>query len=129
MLRLTVRDEGTAPPREQHRVTLDLPGQRISVRELLRQRIEHEVARYNAGEGEVFRGLVTPHPVERTLNAPRTRRRVDAVEQVDAAVTAFERTRLLVLVDDRQVEDLDEELELRPDSDVAFVKLVPLAGG
>ena len=128
MLRLTVRDEGTAPPREQHRVTLELPATHLTVRELLRRRIEQEVAEFNAGRAQSFRGLVTPHPAERALN-PERARRIDAEKQVAAAVAAFERTRLLVLVDDRQAEDLDEELELTPDSDVSFVKLVPLAGG
>jgi hypothetical protein len=129
MLRLTVRDEGTAPPREAHEVTVELPAAPITMRELLRQRIEQEVAQYNAGGAETFRGLVTPHRVERELNPPRRRRAIDAEQQVEAAITAFERTRLLVIVDDRQVEELDEPLVLRPDSDVAFVKLVPLAGG
>ena len=129
MLRLTVRDEGTAPPREAHEVTLELPAGGMTVRELLRRRIEHEVDEYNATRGTDFRGLVTPHPAERTLNGPQRRRRIDAGEQVAAATAAFERTRLLVIVDDRQVEELDEEIELRPDTDVTFVKLVPLAGG
>ncbi|WP_268920458.1 hypothetical protein [Actinomadura soli] len=30
---------------------------------------------------------------------------------------------------DRQVEDLDEEVDLTTDPDLVFVKLVPLAGG
>jgi hypothetical protein len=46
-----------------------------------------------------------------------------------AAVEAFERGRLLVLVDGRQRVSLDEAVELSPASDVAFVRLVPLAGG
>jgi hypothetical protein len=35
----------------------------------------------------------------------------------------------VVLVGDRQVEDVDEELSLDDASDVAFVRLVPLVGG
>jgi hypothetical protein len=128
MLQLTIRDESTAPPREAHELTLELPEKRITVRELLRRRIEHEVAAYNSRETETFDGLVTPHPAERALNA-RPMRNIDAEAQIAAAVTAFERTRLLVIVDDRQVEDLDATLDLRPGSDVSFVKLVPLAGG
>jgi hypothetical protein len=34
-----------------------------------------------------------------------------------------------MLVDDRQVEDLDEEIELRVSTEVSFVKLIPLVGG
>lgn len=41
----------------------------------------------------------------------------------------FERNGFLVLVDGRQVSELDERIELRADSEVEFVKLVPLVGG
>ena len=34
-----------------------------------------------------------------------------------------------MLVDDRQVDELDEEIEIRPDTTVTFLKLVPLLGG
>ncbi|TDD28672.1 hypothetical protein E1287_32375 [Actinomadura sp. KC06] len=34
-----------------------------------------------------------------------------------------------VLAGDRQVEDLDEEVDLTADPELVFVKLVPLAGG
>jgi hypothetical protein len=41
----------------------------------------------------------------------------------------FERAQILLLVDDRQVEELDHQVTLRPDSTVTFLKLVPLVGG
>ncbi len=129
MLRVTVRDEGTAPPRERHEHTVELPQARTTLRDLLRRRIEQEVRAHEAEPHTPFRGLVAPHPTERALNPSPRPRRIDVDAQVAAAVTAFERTRLLVLVDDRQVEDLDAELDLRPDSQVTFVRLVPLAGG
>ena len=34
-----------------------------------------------------------------------------------------------MLVDDRQVDELDEEITVSGDTSVAFVKLVPLVGG
>jgi hypothetical protein len=34
-----------------------------------------------------------------------------------------------LLVDDRQVEELEEVIEIRPDTTVTFLKLVPLVGG
>jgi hypothetical protein len=34
-----------------------------------------------------------------------------------------------LLVDDRQVDELEEEIEIRPDTTVTFLKLVPLVGG
>jgi hypothetical protein len=44
-------------------------------------------------------------------------------------VTAFRRNGFVVLVDERQVEDLDEVVDLFAGSVVTFLKLVPLVGG
>ena len=45
------------------------------------------------------------------------------------AVDAFGRNGFFVLVGDRQVEDLDEELTLDEAAHVAFIRLVQLVGG
>ncbi|THA29947.1 MoaD/ThiS family protein [Streptomyces sp. A1547] len=44
------------------------------------------------------------------------------------ALTAFRRSGFLVMVDNRRVRDLDEEIDLRPGTEVTFLKLA-LAGG
>ncbi|NHO85139.1 hypothetical protein HA073_29415 [Micromonospora sp. CMU55-4] len=56
-------------------------------------------------------------------------RRLDWERQADAACAAFARNGFVLLVGDRQVEDLDEEIDLLADPEVAFVRLVPLVGG
>ena len=48
---------------------------------------------------------------------------------VATALEAFQDGVYYVFVDDAQVEDLDQEVRLRPDSRVTFLRLVPLAGG
>ncbi|NML50508.1 hypothetical protein HHL19_12640 [Streptomyces sp. R302] len=45
------------------------------------------------------------------------------------ALDAFSRNGFLVLVGDRQIEDLDETVALGPDTEVVFLRLVPLVGG
>ena len=45
------------------------------------------------------------------------------------AETAFSRNGFVVLVGDRQIEELDEEVDLRRDTEVTFLKLVALVGG
>jgi hypothetical protein len=59
----------------------------------------------------------------------RTPRRVDPDEQYERAIRAFERNGFVVLVDDRQIEDLDAEVDLRMGTEITFLKLVPLVGG
>jgi hypothetical protein len=126
---MTIRDE-TAAGGAVGSIVLDIPGT-VTLRELIRLRVREEVARYNAQPTERFRGLVRPTEAEEDLNGYRMRTltRIDWERQADAAVTAFGRNGFFVLVADRQVEDLDEELTLDEASDVAFVRLVPLVGG
>lgn len=129
-LSVEVRDETTAG-QTTNELLLRLERDRLSVRELIRSRIHQEVSEYNAKASGLFRGLVEPSEAERELNGCRmpSRKRIDWEKQYEAAVSAFERSHLLVLVDDRQVESLDETVALEPTSSISFLRLVPLAGG
>ena len=102
---VVVRDE-TPAGRRLGEVTLELPGS-ITLRELIRLRVREEVARHNAGAGA----------------------RVDWEEQAEVTLRAFAANGFFDLDAVRQVDDLDAELDLSETSDVAFVRLVPLAGG
>ncbi|WP_432571498.1 hypothetical protein [Kineococcus sp. SYSU DK005] len=103
----------------------------LPLRELIRRRIFQEVAEHHARRPERFTGLVQPTTAERALNGEHVRapRRVDPQEQFDRAVEAFSRNVFFVIVDDRQVSDLDVEVDLRSGPEVIFLKLVPLVGG
>jgi hypothetical protein len=111
--------------------TLDLPEERITVRELIRTRVYQEVHDYNLDQPEYFQGLVQPSDAERSLNGfkMRRRRRIDPEKQFELARRAFYSNGFILLVDDRQVDELEEEIEIRPDTTVTFLKLVPLVGG
>lgn len=103
----------------------------LTAREILRRRVFEEVSRFNAAQGEIFQGLVQPSDTERALNGYRLKkaRRLDWNEQFEKAVQAFDRRRFILLVGERQVENLDEELMLGPETEITFLKLVPLVGG
>jgi hypothetical protein len=110
---------------------LEIFEERLPLREVIRRRVFQEVAEFNADQPELFQGLVQPSDTERELNGyrMRQRRRVDPEEQFLRAVEAFSRNGFVVLVDDRQVEELDHEVELRMGTEITFLKLVPLVGG
>ena len=103
----------------------------LTAREILRRRVFEEVSRFNGKKGELFQGLVQPSDTERTLNGYKFRkpRQLDWRQQFEQAVKAFEERTFLLLVGDRQVEKLDEELLLSAETEVTFLKLVPLVGG
>jgi hypothetical protein len=130
---LKIRDETTfSLGADGERVfTLDLPEERITVRDLIRARVNREVLDYNLDQPEYFQGLVQPSDAERSLNGfkMRKRRRIDPERQFELARRAFYSNGFILLIDDRQVDELEEEIEIRADTTVTFLKLVPLVGG
>jgi uncharacterized protein RhaS with RHS repeats len=124
-----VRDE-RSPGRAVGELELTLE-RRTTLRDLIRTRVREEVARYNAEPGERFNGLVRPTEAEEDANGYRLRkpRRLDWERQAQVAEEAFGRNGYFVLVGDRQVDDLDEELELTPETEIRFLRLTPLVGG
>jgi hypothetical protein len=127
---LTIHDETTSG-QKTNTFTLDCLTERMTVRELIRARIYQEAQDYNQRQPEYFRGLVEPTQAERTLNGYKlkARRKIDWQEQFQRALEAFERNGFFVLVGDKQADTLEEEFAVRVDTEVSFVKLVPLVGG
>jgi hypothetical protein len=103
----------------------------VTLRDLIRDRLRQEVERYNQDLPETFQGLVQPEESERILNGFRmkTRRSLDWEVQCSRAYASFGKNGFLVLVDGKQVTELDLQFDLHEDSEVDFIKLVPLVGG
>jgi len=132
LTKLLIRDETTASlGKTEHTFTVHVSGEKISIRELIHQRVTQEVEEFNNRQPAVFRMLVQPNDTERTLNGFKFHkpRLVDPITQYEKTIEAFERNGFIVLVDDRQVERLDDEIALHPETTVTFLKLVPLVGG
>ncbi|GGJ51792.1 hypothetical protein [Deinococcus roseus] len=129
---LTLQDETTAGQKTPLG-TLEFLEERIPAREILRRRIYEEVLDFNTCKSAVFSGLVQPAETEHTLNGPRQKahRTLDWEKQYHLAQQAFEASLLILLVNDRQIESLDETIRLTLDepTEVTFLKLVPLVGG
>jgi len=111
--------------------TLECLTESMTVRELLRARIYQEVQDYNLRTPTYFRGLVEPFEAEKTVNGYKLRkkRQINWEEQYQRTLEAFERNGFFVLIGERQVESLDQVFEVKVDTEVSFIKLVPLVGG
>jgi hypothetical protein len=119
-----------APLAEGPQLTFEVGS--ITARELVRARVELEVERYNSNapqSGTV--SLVTPAPEERELNGARRapRRLLNAERQIEVALEAVRKGRVIILFNGAQVSDLDAPLLVTPVSEARFLKLVPLVGG
>ena len=108
-----------------------MPSADVTIRELITFRVQNEVERYNRERPEKYYGLVQPADVETTLNGPSDRafKPIDPGKQIDAAIQAFEKQRIIVLTPKGQAESLDDTVSLFDGDEVSFLRLVPLIGG
>jgi len=130
MALLTIQDE-TATGDILHRLAFEIAQEVLTVRELIAQRVRQEVTAYNQRQSGIFHGLVQPTASERALNGFRLRafQPIDAEQQLYKALEGFQQNGYFVLVNDRQVESLDEEVWVGTGTTASFIKLTPLVGG
>ena len=113
--------------------TVELPVDEVTVRELIRSHV-HQTAK--------DRQLRNPRRFERTeqfergdmetaLNGPQKRESttIDWKAEFEKACQAFLRQQILILVDGKQMTELDEKLKITTQSDVRFLRLTLLMGG
>jgi hypothetical protein len=133
---LTVRDETTTGDTISS-FPLEFPTERITVRDLIRERVYQEVQDYNRRGDATFRGLVQPAGAEQvqgdnrksfTYRLPR-RREINWKEQFENAIEAFVKNGFFILIDNKQAEELDQEVIISRGTQVSFIKLVQLVGG
>ena len=127
---VTIHDQ-TPSGERTHSFKLDFMTSHVTVRQLIRSRIYQEVEDYNVKKGATFHGLVQPADTDTgatgfTMKAPRE---INWKTQFEKALEGFQRSGYHIFIDDKQVKRLDEEVDLKPGTQVTFVKLVPLVGG
>ena len=129
-LKLKITDE-TFAGKILNEISISVSGERLTVKDIIEARVYAEVAEYNQKLPEIYRGLVQPKDAEVVLNGFRVKPKVevDAEKQVYTALDAFHKNGFFVIIDNKQAEQLDEEVLLSNDSVVSFVKLTPLVGG
>ena len=127
---LALRDE-TSSGEITKEFKLYFLSERISVRELIQQRVYQEVDNYNKNAPGLFSGLIQPSESELALNGYKIKKakKIDRDQQFAKAIDAFGTSSLLVIINDKQAETLDQEIHILPNTVVSFLKLVPLVGG
>lgn len=130
MATITIYDE-TVSGQKSGGFDLEFESASISARELIRKRVYEEVREFNLREEETFHGLVQPTDAERVLNGYKLKkkRQLNWENQFERAIEAFERNGFFILADDKQIESLDETIQIKLRTQASFVKLVPLVGG
>jgi hypothetical protein len=112
-------------------------GGSITLRDLIGRVVRAEVEAFKKRQQErlLFRALTEKQIQEGATKGKiesggsDLNQKVDADEAVATALEAFEDGLYLVVVDEQEQRSLDAQVFLQPDSKVAFVRLVMLAGG
>lgn len=112
---------------------IEVEEERLTVQELIRNIVLQQV--YN--QNTEMRERKNSHETERLLNKKKSgtsksgqpRYTIDWVPTYEHALKAFEDNQVLLLIDDKQMDDLDALVTLTPATKVTFLKLIPLVGG
>jgi hypothetical protein len=130
MATLVLVEDKVAGSKQAKKYQLELPSERLTVRELITLFVADQVDRFN--ETPVDRSSRHQSEEERILNPLRptkhTQRR-DCEAECQRALVAFGANSIFLLIDGNQVSDLDEVITIKPSTSVSFLRLVPLVGG
>ena len=123
--------------------TMELPpspaggGDRLRLRDLITSTVTREVQAFRERQEKRKLALImTPAEIEQGLAKGKVgpyerdfQQQVDTDQAIAAALQAFEDGIYYVFVDKVQYMNLDDEVILKPGSNVVFLRLVALAGG
>jgi hypothetical protein len=126
---------GSGTQRRNVGLDLRLASERVSAREIIRSRVAAEVEEIKLRKQRSGHSYIIARAAsERELNVIGADGRgeaasVDVEAEIAKAVAAFSRRRFIMLLDEREIDDLDQMVGVRPDSEVVFLHLMPLKGG
>ena len=102
-----------------------------TVQELIKLRIFNEVENFNQKLPEYFRSLIQPTEAEVTLNGYKMieKRKIDPEKQYYLALDAFKKNNYFLIINNKQVETLDQEINVQDNMELQFIKLTSLVGG
>lgn len=127
---LTIHDED-ARGNQIHTFRLPNACEKITVRDLIKNRVEKEVERFNLQRPVCFFTLVQPEQAEITSRGYRLKehRALDPEAQLQAALKGFEKKSFLVSANGRDYQSLDDEIEINDQTEIVFVKFMEVVGG
>ncbi len=132
---ICVRDSLVSRDSEDYFFDLVIADESMTVRELIRERIYQEVDDFNRSldvrdaDFQTWRQRMARLLGGKQGAGRSEQARVDWREPFELAISAYQNFQLLVLVGERQTTSLDEVVRLRPETEVVFLRLVPLMGG
>ncbi len=103
----------------------------LTVKEIIKRRIENEICKFNLQRPICFFSLVQPEDSEITLRGFRLRehRAIDWQTQFKVAIDAFEKKHFIVNANGKDLQSLDDVISIDQDTDVVMIKFMEIVGG
>jgi hypothetical protein len=106
-----------------------LPASTLTVRQLIAHKVQQEVAECVAQQRPGLSGeFFSPEALIRA-DTPAALVPGDVSTEVERAQQAFVTREYMIVINNRRVFDPEEVLVLHPESQVEFIKILPLVGG
>ena len=105
--------------------------EKLTVRDLIKLRIETEIKRFNIQRPLCFFSLIQPEGAEITPRGYRlqTHRDIDWQTQFEKAIEAFEQKQFLINASGKDMQSLDDVIETSDFTEISFVKFNEVIGG
>jgi nickel-dependent lactate racemase len=103
---------------------------KISIAELIEQHIHQQVVCFNKNIQSKQKDYQTTE--QKKLNGYQISEKLalaDTEKETYKAFQAFQSNQLIMLVDNKQVTELEEMVEITTKTEIQFIKLMPLVGG
>ena len=128
MMNVLIRDESMNREMLQE-LSVVLPDDKITVRDLIRTRIRREFTAsdaYESSQPESGNDVAVGNPS--IHGAPVPTIPVEWESELKKALDAFITNRLVILIDNRQVKSLDESIEINSETKISFLRLTFVMG-
>lgn len=128
--RLQMHDEDARGTRlYTQRVAVE--GDALSLKDLIKSRVQSEVQRINIQRPICFFSLVKPEEAELTMKGYRMKqhRELNVDGQIQAALDAFRKKSYLVNANGRDCLSLDDVINLSDNTEIVFIKFMEICGG
>jgi hypothetical protein len=114
-------------------ISLQIADETLTVADLIKLKVENEVDCQNSKIKKNNQGY--QHHTEDILNKNNSNynslkhKALDTEAQIYRAWEAYKNNQIIVMVDNRQTEGLEEEILVNPETQVSFIRLTQLVGG
>jgi hypothetical protein len=111
-------------------VRLTLPVATLTVQELIAHKVRQEVEEFLTHQrSDVSGEYLTPEELLGVTTSASRGVTVTALDEIARAQQAFTARAYMIVVDNQRVWEPDTLLTLRPETQVEFIKILPLVGG